>query len=622
MKNIILQFEKLYDKAWLKEHILNLYNIEKYQTSPAHIKAAEYVYNLLCNEGFESELVNIPADGKTSYQDKTTPIGWDVSDMYLKLTEPIDGIEDCILADYKTNHCSAAKHSTSTPPEGVTAKLVTEDAMNNGADVSGAFVLLNPQKRPQGKLLTNLLDRGAIGYATDYNENYGEAPEHTAWLNSGTETNSWNVQANERDFIGFLISQKKAEALRDALAKKDISVYAFSNARRYETVQPFVSALLPGKDKKEIWVMAHMYEPLIDDNANGVIGSVAMLKALRQLAQAGSIDLKYSVRVVFASEVYGFAAAAEYYGGDLSERCLAGINMDGLPASLEKGKHRSWRAHEAPEICGDASNIFLHQVMDGAKELHPEYTFLVSPASYGDDQALSDFTVGLPTVWFLRGGYKCFHHNSILSADYLDIDVFVDILALSSAWVCAMASFGREDVSKMLRSSVERACEYLKSRTTESIRPGSSNAKRWNFLYKREFNRILSLKRWSDGGDIDFAAQFLSCPGTECPVAECDTKWYNEAGNYVYKRKQRGLPLDMTLIPEKDKQYYRGLFIYYPIANLLSHMDGKKTLRDIIDEYDWIKGSVLPDEKIAEYIEICKVLCRYGYLEAVDRKEN
>ena len=31
-----------------------------------------------------------------------------------------------------------------------------------------------------------------------------------------------------------------------------LSVYAFSNARRYETVQPFVSALLPGKDKKEI----------------------------------------------------------------------------------------------------------------------------------------------------------------------------------------------------------------------------------------------------------------------------------------------------------------------------------------------------------------------------------
>ena len=102
----------------------------------------------------------------------------------------------------------------------------------------------------------------------------------------------------------------------------------------------------------------------------------------------------------------------------------------------------------------------------------------------------------------------------------------------------------------------------------------------------------------------------------------CDTKWYNEAGNYVYKRKQRGLPLDMTLIPEKEKQYYRGLFIYYPIADLLSHMDGKKSLRDIIDEYDWIKGSVLPDEKIAEYIEICKVLCRYGYLEAVDRKGN
>jgi len=621
MKSLISHFEKIYDKSWLKEHILSLYNIEKYQTSPSHIKAAQYVYTLLKNEGFDAELVEIPADGKTSYQDKTTPMGWDVSDMYLKLTEPVDGIEDCTLADYKINHCSAAKHSTSTPPGGIAANLVTEDDMLAGADVRGAFVLLNPEKRPQGELLSSILDKGAIGYASDYCENPGEAPDCTAWLNSGTETKSWNVQANERDFIGFLITPRVAQALRKALASKKCTVFAYSDAHRYETVQPFVSAVLKGKSEKEIWVMAHMYEPLIDDNANGVIGSVAMLKAIRKMADERLIDLKYSVRVVFASEVYGFAAAAEYYGGDLSARCIAGINMDGLPASVEKGKHREWRAFEAPEKTGDGVNIFLHQVIDSVKELHPEYSFSLLPSSCGDDQALSDFTIGLPTVWFLRGAYNCFHHNSILTDKYLDMDVFVDTLCLSSAWVCSVASFGRDEISAMLPGAVSRANALLLNRSGSSVRLKDNGDKMMEYIYNREYSRILSLNRWSDGQDIRKNAEKLLLPEHNCTYISGDTKWYDESSKYVYKRKTRGLPLDMTLIPESELQYYRGLFIYYPIAELIMRMDGRKNLREIIDEYDWTKNTQLSEEKIAEYINICKVLERYGYIENLSGKE-
>ena len=65
MKDYIQPFESMLDKAWLSEHILNLYRIERKQTFPAYQKAAGYVYDLLKNEGFEAELLQFPADGTT-----------------------------------------------------------------------------------------------------------------------------------------------------------------------------------------------------------------------------------------------------------------------------------------------------------------------------------------------------------------------------------------------------------------------------------------------------------------------------------------------------------------------------------------------------------------------------
>ena len=98
-----------------------------------------------------------------------------------------------------------------------------------------------------------------------------------------------------------------------------------------------------------MWLLAHLYEPLIDDNSSGVIGCIAILKALREMVRQGKIRLKYSVRVVFASEMYGFAAMADHYGGDLSQRTIGAINMDGMNASKEKAVKKA-REKRSPAI--------------------------------------------------------------------------------------------------------------------------------------------------------------------------------------------------------------------------------------------------------------------------------
>ena len=63
----IEQLEKRLNKEWIKEHIINLYRIERLQTFPAYIRSAQYVFELLKSEGFDAEIINVPADGKTVY---------------------------------------------------------------------------------------------------------------------------------------------------------------------------------------------------------------------------------------------------------------------------------------------------------------------------------------------------------------------------------------------------------------------------------------------------------------------------------------------------------------------------------------------------------------------------
>ena len=129
MKDFITVFENRFDRAWLDTHILNMYRFERKQTFPYWQKSAKYAFDLLKDAGFEAELVDFPADGKTVYQDKCTPIGWDVSKHTLTVVSGVPGLNGEVIADFDKEPLMAVKHSVSTPPEGITARVVTEGQM-------------------------------------------------------------------------------------------------------------------------------------------------------------------------------------------------------------------------------------------------------------------------------------------------------------------------------------------------------------------------------------------------------------------------------------------------------------------------------------------------------------
>ena len=611
MKDYIQPFESMLDKAWLSEHILNLYRIERKQTFPAYQKAAGYVYDLLKNEGFDAELLQFPADGKTVYQDKCSPIGWDVSTMKLTLLTDVPGITDPVISDYEKEPLFAVKHSVSTPPQGITANLVTEAQMKAGENVTGAFVLLNQATYPRKDVIRMLLDLGALGWVSDYLEEPHTTPDCVSWTNAGTEYNSWHVQAGDRDFISFQVTPRTGLALRAACESGPVLVHALSDGRRYETEIPAVTGLLPGEDPREIWIVSHLYEPLIDDNSNGVIGSVGILKLLRQLA--GPRKLKYSVRVVFAAEMYGFSAVAEHFGGDLSGRVIGCINTDGITSTYEKAKCKQYLTKEAPDLPGFAGNVVLNGVTDQLLTNHPDFKITEMQGGYGDDCFLSDSSIGCPTVWIeymIKGGY---HHNSWLDESVFDVDATVLHLAYSAAWVRAMADMDGQEVRQLLPAAVNRANRVLETAAKQAVRPGTDAQMRMEFLFQRECSKLRQLTLWGDAADIEAAIKEIVLPESAVTVKELPQPWYDYTENFVFHRLQRGFPHDLVKLPREKRKPMPGSILYDPIADLVSRMDGQKTLRRLIDETEWSCGVRFDEKTLQTYLHTFTMLADAGY---------
>ena len=129
MKNLLKFVQDNLDTEYLNEHVLNLYRIARKQTFPAYHKEAQYAYDLLKQEGFDAEIIHFPADGKTAYQDKCMPLGWDVSKHKLTLVTPVAGIDDPVISDFEREPLMAVKGSVATPPGGIKAQLFTEAQM-------------------------------------------------------------------------------------------------------------------------------------------------------------------------------------------------------------------------------------------------------------------------------------------------------------------------------------------------------------------------------------------------------------------------------------------------------------------------------------------------------------
>ena len=107
------------------------------------------------------------------------------------------------------------------------------------------------------------------------------------------------------------------DKLREACAQGEVEVLAESNARRYEGEIDAVCGYVKGKSEKEIWLIAHLFEPFFADNSVSVVMAIEIAKQIKKLGVPN-----FSLRLVFSAETYGLAAVWDHYKDTLRGKVL------------------------------------------------------------------------------------------------------------------------------------------------------------------------------------------------------------------------------------------------------------------------------------------------------------
>lgn len=619
MKSYIDIFKDEISAEFLKKHTVALMERELPQTTPAQHRAADYIYDLLKSNGVETQRHNFAADGKTVCYDAAMPMAWDVSYATLSVVSEWDG--EKVIADYNKEPFSVVRYSVPTPPEGVRTRVVSWDKMMDGEDVTGAFVLVPYGQFVTAKVLVPVLDRGAIGFIGGTVSSREEKTDSTHWINGATETNSWCVNANERDFIGFSVTPRIHEKLTKACANGEVIVKAQTDAHRYVDTMPAVTALLPGENERELWVIAHTAEPLEDDNNAGVIGIIHSLISIKKAVDTGKLPKpKYSIRLMLSPEAYGLCAFGKHFGEVLYDRCIGAVNVDGIPTAFDQ---ELIRLQFAPSPVPFYGNVVMEGMWRTYASISDESPYIDEwwGDHWDDDCFLSDITVGLPTIMPETVFYSW--HNSTQRYGYIDYVKFARSLSVYTAMIAAIAVSEADILEKLLPMAAEYAKVRLKDiADTCPPREGTDSRDRLNFWKKIE---IANIRAFAGEGvsnsvidsvcdKIEEYAKNLEAVPSETKKAE--TPVFDSFEDIVITRNCIGVPRDLMRIPLErrwhpfDKTFMNRVFCL---------CDGKKTLKTVVTEAEWENKRAKTEEQLSEFLKTLELFTEFEYIK-LERK--
>ncbi len=606
MKTLYREFRTKIDADKILKDTEELLNLELGQTFSCYHASAQKAFEILRRTGIpNAEKISFPADGRTAYQDKITPIGWEASVGRLTILKG-SGIESgFVAADYQKHPFHLIKGSVSTTPGGETLRLLSHEQLLAGEDPRDALVMIPPGGGPTvSDVLSRCLDLGARGLVSDYAMNANDAPDGIQWCNAFTERANWHTSVDDRPFIAFSVTPATGKRLRDALANGEVKAKIESDGRRFESTVDVVTALVPGRRKEEFWILAHLYEPLANDNSSGV---AAAIETARLIMREGTPE--YSLRLIFGLEHYGFAAYASTQGKNLSNEVIGACDYDAM--YLRKG----WTIlfHCAGPASPFHGNYLFKMLADDLKGEPgaPEIIFQNSfPCMYDDDSFLSDSTTGVPTVWPIRTG-KNFWHNSRQTIDYVQKEEFATGTAIHTAFVSAVIRPEEHMLDRVLPSAIEQLSGEL------AFAVGSAKehlTRRFEILLQdmEDFKRTCPTEKINPlkealRGEFEKLAAALT---DEVP----HSRWRDYAEQIVPVRLKTGLPYDLADIASGERIPLPGRVLYGPLAAILADMDGKRNLAQILRMVEHETRTLLSEAEVRQQIRAVLYLANFGYL--------
>jgi len=243
--------------------------------NPAFEQSQQFIFDRLAAAGLQPRFETYADGGQ----------GWE----YVRGSVRLGGPAGEVLLSKETHRVDLAIHSMSTPPGGVTLRLVdvgtgTTDAAYEGKDVKGTVVLASGNVSQAWNFAARA--RGAAGVISTAIATYtrpADTPDVLQW-------GSIAYLESLRSFA-FKATPRVAERLRAELAKGPVSLHVDVETRFHRRANRTLIVEIPGRTQPDqrMVLAAHVQEPGANDNASGCGTLLATALAIQDGVRRGRI---------------------------------------------------------------------------------------------------------------------------------------------------------------------------------------------------------------------------------------------------------------------------------------------------------------------------------------------
>jgi hypothetical protein len=433
-------------------HVCSISRFHRIQASPGFRRAAGYCVDTMLETSDGARVIHYPAEDGVRFWRFPSFEEWNCKRAILKVMAP--GALAGKRADFEVCPISLIQRSASTPRGGVVADIVYAGSGESPEDY----------KRARGKIA--IVDSYAPHTVYDAAVRagvrgiiiYRQKPLEPVRIGSGLQgirpyCSFW---WDEKDLFGFVLTPEDGERLvsylrSPAARKHPVRAWAVVEGERYPGTMEVVTSLIPGREAREIVLVAHLChpKPSAGDNASGVAALLEVHRTLSELIRVGRLPQpRYGIRFLLVPEITGTFAYLDRESKE-ARNLLMGLNLDmvgqkqdvtGSTLCIEKPPMAA--ASFGPYLLAELARSELSMASNpGNTALLPLARWTEMPFSGGSDHAvLSDPTVGVPTPMLIQWPDKYYHTSGDLPEN-VSADLLGKIVAIAGTYIylCALA---------------------------------------------------------------------------------------------------------------------------------------------------------------------------------------